>query len=344
MPTIKPDAIDAPLSLKEKAKGLLNRALEPIVDDLNGLHQRLPSYLPIETESSKNIVTHVFNTQGKLIRPALYFLSCRLLGYTGDQYFPMAAVSEFVHTASLLHDDVVDSSTLRRGKPTAKTVWGDQSSILVGDLIYARASEMMAATGNLAIVQTFAEAIRKMSEGELLQLENAYNSHIDCDTYLRIIGNKTSVLIAASCKTAGFLANADAKTCETLASLGQDIGLAFQLIDDALDYLVTEEQLGKPALSDLKEGKITYPIIKLLESCGGSQRQILHEKLQSGHLTDADIAEIAILVEERQTADAALELAEFHTDKALKSIATLPPGNARDDLENLARHLMMREV
>ena len=312
--------------------------------DLTALQKILPSYLPVETTTAEQVVSHVFGTEGKLIRPALYFMSCRLLGYSGDQYLPMAAVSELVHTASLLHDDVVDSSTLRRNKPTPKSIWGDQASILVGDLIYARASEMMAATGELEIVKTFAEAIRKMSEGELLQLENAFNSRITMATYLRIIDHKTSTLIAASTKTAGILAGAPLETQDDLAAVGYDIGLAFQLIDDALDYLVSESQMGKPTLSDLKEGKVTYPVIRLLEVATPAEAEMLHQKLKSTQFTDDDVATIANLVERYDTIDQALQLAEQHTDKALTKIAQLPAGAARDDLERLARHLLMRDA
>ena len=131
--------------------------------------------MPTQTDSAKRVLNHVLGTGGKRIRPALYFMSCRLLGYRGDHYFPIGAVTELVHTASLLHDDVVDNSTVRRNKPTANSVYGDETSVLVGDLIYSTASEIMAATGNMEIVKTFARAIRLMSDGELLQLENVFN-------------------------------------------------------------------------------------------------------------------------------------------------------------------------
>ena len=191
---------------------MLRSAIAPVQLDLERLQSKIGALIPTESQSAIDIVAYTLGNVGKRIRPALYYLCSKLLGYQGPYLDEIAAVGELVHTASLLHDDVVDSSTLRRGLTTANTTWGDQSAVLVGDLIYSRASELMASAGNMEIVATFAKAIRLMSEGELLQLENAYNIAMPKQAYFRIVECKTATLIAAVCRSAGLLAQAPPAT------------------------------------------------------------------------------------------------------------------------------------
>jgi octaprenyl-diphosphate synthase len=322
--------------------GLLARALSPVQPQLFELNQCITSYLPAESPTAKAMVSHVFASGGKRIRPALYFLACRMAGYDGAQLYPMASVTEFVHTASLLHDDVVDNSSVRRNRPTANSIWGDESSVLVGDLIYSRASEMMADTGSLEIVRTFARAIRLMSEGELYQLENIFDQEFSIDRYLRIVEYKTAVLIAASCKTAGILAGCTSRQIEALSVFGSSVGMAFQLVDDALDYLGSREIFGKPTRSDLAAGKVTLPVLLLAQELAPADLEHLRSVLSRGSVTPAEVDWVANLVEQRGTAEATIERARRYTDDAQKALDLFPDSPEKSELLVLAETLVWR--
>lgn len=321
---------------------LLACALEPVAPDLEALQECIISYIPAQTETTAGVLHHIFSSGGKRIRPALYFFCCRMLGYRGDHLFPIAAVCEYIHTASLLHDDVVDNSSLRRNKPTANTIWGDQASVLVGDLIYSRASEMMAATGSLDIVTTFARAIRLMSEGELIQLEEVFSLPISVDRYFQILDKKTAVLIGASCKAAGILAKADSTQLNALETFGSSLGIAFQLVDDALDYLGSRELFGKPTLSDLREGKVTLPVILLRELASKQEITVLERILSKSEIESRDVEMVAGMVEEYNTANLTIDRAARYTDRAISALEKFPSSSERDDLENIAKCLVWR--
>ncbi len=289
------------------------------------------------------MVSGLFTTPGKMIRPALYLLSCKLVNYDGPDKFPMAAVSEFVHTASLLHDDVIDNSTLRRNKPTVHSIWGDESAVLLGDLIYARASEMMAETKNLTIVSSFARAIRYMSESELLQLENVFNFNIDEDIYFKILFGKTAVLIGTACKCAGLLGTCSPEQIEGLEEFGLKIGIAFQLIDDALDFLGDDHMMGKKSCIDLQEGKVTLPLILLKNFLSQDERSELTALYAKGVFSRDEIARISYFVQKYKTAELTLERARDLTAIPLAMLKRCFPSSPdRSNLETLAKYLSFR--
>lgn len=321
---------------------MIEQALEPVAGQLKELTLRMPSYIPTETASGKAVINHVFGSGGKRIRPALYFMCAKLLGYDGEHLYPIGAVSEFVHTASLLHDDVVDNSTMRRNKPTANSIYGDETAVLVGDLIYSTASEMMAATGNMEIVKTFARAIRLMSDGELLQLESLFKPKLPVETYLRILECKTSILIEAACKSAGLLAGAPDSVTTELARFGHDVGMAFQLIDDALDYVGSIDLIGKATLSDLKDGKVTMPVLLLRDLASASDLEKLQAIISSEVIDDDKVREVARLVDRYDTAILTVDKAHAYTRSAMAALKTLPATPDRDVLENLADKLLFR--
>ena len=320
----------------------LDRALGPVSADLEALNSSLPGYLPSESQTSRQVIDHVVASGGKRIRPALYFFVCRMLSYRGEHLLPIGAVTEFVHAASLLHDDVVDNSSLRRNKPTPNSIWGDEAAVLTGDLVYARASEMMAETGSLEIVKLFARAIRLMSEGELLQLENVFNASVTTKTYLQILNCKTAVLISAACRSAGVLGGASEKQRDALSRFGELTGVAFQLIDDALDYLSSSERFGKPTLTDLKEGKVTMPVILLREVCSGPEQTRISRMLEDAAIDDTDMDWIAGLVEKHNTALQTIDLATSYTLEAVQCLSVFPESPERLDLESLAMKLVRR--
>ena len=321
---------------------MIEDALAPVAGNLSDLNQLLTKYIPTESNTSRSILDHVFEAGGKRVRPALYFMCCRLVDYKGDHLYPIAAVTEYVHTASLLHDDVVDNSTIRRNLPTANSIYGDEAAVLVGDLIYSRASELMAATGNMEIVNTFARAIRLMSDGELLQLENLYNADMKIETYLKILECKTAVLIEAACKSSGLLAQVDEEVLKNLRDFGYGVGMAFQLIDDALDYIGDAPLVGKDILSDLKEGKITLPVILLRQLATPAEWQVIVQTINSAVISSDMVRSVANLVEKYDTASLTVDKAHEFTLKAMNALHTFPVGEERDTLENLANKLLMR--
>ena len=334
-------AVVSSSSTDSLAKSLIEQALAPVASELRELNSRLLDYLPTDTQTARAVADHVLNAGGKRIRPALFFMACRMFHYRGEHLYPIAAVTEFVHTASLLHDDVVDNSTLRRNRPTANSIYGGTASVLVGDLIYSTASEMMADTGNMQIVRAFARAIRLMSDGELLQLENLFNPTITDATYLRILEYKTAILIEASCRAAGLLAGASPEQSDALGRFGHDVGMAFQLIDDALDYTGSEALIGKATHSDLLEGKVTLPVILLRDHATPAECAQV-SKLIHSQINQEAVAAIAHLIEKYDTAGLAVERAHGYTMKAMAALHSLPPGDARDSLENLANKLLFR--
>lgn len=323
-------------------RSLLQQALEPVTGDLQTLDGHLVSLLPMTSATAREIAKHVFSAGGKRIRPALFFFSCRLTGYEGDHYYPIGSVCEYVHTASLLHDDVVDNSTMRRNKPTANSIWGDQAGVLVGDLIYARASELMAATGSLELVRTFSEAIRMMSEGEVFQLEQIFNPDITEEDYFRILRCKTAYLIAACSKAAGFLANSSAIECEALGRYGLAIGMAFQLIDDALDYDGNLAEMGKNNLSDLLEGKVTMPIIALRDRMTQDEKNWFKSAILNDDVDQEIINRVADMVQKYKTVETTIARARAFTEEAVEALQVFPPSAAREHLELIAKNLLSR--
>lgn len=241
----------------------LSQCLAPIIGDISDLKSDITSFLSPQTSTASSIFSHVCSHPGKMVRPALFLLAARLVEYKGAYLKSIAAVCEFIHTASLLHDDVVDKSDIRRGASTANRLWGDEESVLTGDLIYARASELMAETGKVSLIQMFARAIREMSEGELLQLENQFNTDISQDIYEKILSGKTAFLMGACCSSAAILGESDHEQKDALFDFGYNVGMAFQYMDDGLDYFSSTSQAGKSVFADLAEGRITLPIILL---------------------------------------------------------------------------------
>ena len=313
-----------------------------IKDELNALQDYLLDSPLSSTDVPTPVVRYVFSSGGKRLRPAIFFLLCKLLGYRGEHSLPLAAVSEYMHTASLLHDDVIDNATLRRSKPTVNSRWGDTTAVLVGDLIYARACELMIATGDLRIIAAFTQAIKRMSEGELLQLENLYNLDITEATWLKIVNYKTGELLAATCQVAGLLAAADEHTCARLYKFGLNIGIAFQLIDDTLDFCGKEQELGKQTMIDLANGRVTLPVILLYQQGDRHVREALRSALQQPRANTADLQRIQVLTTNHNTVTRSAERAAAFTANAQRELAQFAPNPARESLVALTDLLLAR--
>ena len=316
--------------------------LSPVRDKLVALQDYLLHSTFSSTDIPAPVVRYVFSSGGKRLRPAVFFLLCKMLGYQGKHLLPIAAVSEYMHTASLLHDDVIDNTALRRRKPTVNSRWGDATAILVGDLIYARASELMLATGNMQVIAAFTQAIKRMSEGELIQLENLYNLDITEESWLRIVHYKTGELLAATCQVAGLLAAADTQTCARLYTFGLNVGMAFQLIDDALDFCGQEQELGKQTMIDLANGRVTLPIILLYRHGDPTVQQVLRTALARPRPLTAELQHIYTLVQQHDTVALSAARAMELTTAAQRQLAQFSASPVHANLIELTNLLLSR--
>lgn len=303
--------------------------LAPVADDLKSLEPLLVEYLLTPNDPANQVIRHIFASGGKRVRPALFLLTCRFIGYEGPHRFPIASVCEYIHTASLLHDDVIDSSSVRRGKPTSNSIWGDETAVLAGDLIYAAACRLMVKTQSLPLIDTFAECIRFMSESELFQLDLLWKLETTRAQYERVVAGKTAALFEASCRTPGYLAGLPDEITQLLGEYGRNLGFAFQIADDCLDYEGSEEVVGKAIMADLLEGKVTLPLILALANCAreAAFRKTVDAITGSGEATEE---EKHLLVEGVHATGGLLEA---------KSIARSYAQKARDALEEATAHL-----
>ncbi len=319
-------------------------ALGPIQEDLERLHGILPTLIEAETETGREILNYLFAQPGKRIRPSLFLLTAKLVGYDGPHKLQVAAICEYIHTASLLHDDVVDNSMLRRGIATANSKWGNQAAVLVGDLVYSTACELMALTGSRDLIKTFAHAICRMSDGELLQLENIGNPYISRDVYFKVLEGKTGMLLGASAAAAGYLSGSSNEVTDGLFAFGNNLGMAFQLIDDILDYSSSSQKLGKPILQDIREGKVTIPLLITRDLATSSEQGELCRIISNRRQSETELAYISLLIEKYNALALASKIADSYTEKSLAGLrSAFPKSKERDELESLTLALLARK-
>ena len=237
-----------------------------ISDDLQAVEDAIFKHLDSDIKLIPTICKHILGSGGKRLRPALLLLSCKLFGYNGFERIPLSVAIEYIHTATLLHDDVVDNSSLRRGKKSANSIWGNEASVLVGDFLFAKAFILMVECKNLDILAILSNATGDLAQGEIFELVKTGDINTSENDYFKIIENKTAVLFSAACEIGAILGNQDINARKKLHNFGKNIGIAFQLIDDALDYISTDSELGKKIGTDLEEGKVTYPLITALKN------------------------------------------------------------------------------
>ena len=267
-------------------------------DELEGMERQARTNLDSSVALVNTVAAHILNSGGKRIRPFFLVLSARLCGYTGHEHHQLASLVEFIHTASLLHDDVVDEADIRRGRPTARKVWGNQISILVGDYLYSKAFCQIVDFRNHGINDVLGEACKKMAEGEVLQLYYNGNPSMSEAEYLKIVEYKTAGLIAAACRMGAMLADASEAQQEALFRFGRHLGIAFQVADDTLDYTANGEHLGKSLGQDLRQGKATLPLLHLLHHCSEQDRQMIIDRMETRTLTEEDLGRFIRLMEE----------------------------------------------
>ncbi len=300
------------------------------------IERRLKSEVPLVSQVSGYIVA----AGGKRLRPALLLLMCGALGYRDEQRYNLAAVVEFIHTATLLHDDVVDESTLRRGRATANEAFGNPASVLVGDFLYSRAFQMMVEAGDMRVMQTLAEATNVIAEGEVLQLMNMHDAALSEEGYLRVIRSKTAKLFEASARLAALLAKSPPAIEQSCADYGQALGTAFQVIDDVLDYDGDVSEMGKNLGDDLREGKATLPLIIAMQRGSEAERATIRQAIETGG-TD-QMAQIIEIVQHTGALRATRDAAAVEAQRALNALQILPQNIYSNALTQLASQLLER--
>lgn len=288
----------------------------------------------------RQVAEYIIGGGGKRLRPALVLLSAGALGYRGTAHHALAAVVEFIHTATLLHDDVVDESALRRGQPTANTLFGNAASVLVGDFVYSRAFQMMVNVGDMRVLQVLADATNIIAEGEVLQLMNCRNADIEEEGYLQVIRYKTAKLFEAAGRLGAILAGAAPEVEQAMAAYGSHLGTAFQLIDDALDYSGEVGVIGKNIGDDLAEGKSTLPLIYVMRNGTAEEAALVRRAVSSGGL--AELEGVLAAIRRSGALDYTRRQAEVEAEAARAALAVIPATQYRDSLIQLASFAVTR--
>ncbi|MDF1645867.1 MAG: polyprenyl synthetase family protein [Legionellaceae bacterium] len=309
-------------------------------DDLDAVHTLITENIQSEISLLEALTNHILKSGGKHLRPLLVLLSSHACGYQGQDHITLAAMIEFFHTATLLHDDVVDESSLRRGRKTANNIWGSKASILVGDYLFTQYMQLMIRVGNLKIMRILTDMTHQIGCGEIKQLSNRHNPALSTEDYFDIIHAKTSLLFAASSRLGALVNNADDATEEALHAYGLHLGNAFQLIDDALDYCSDAETLGKNIGDDLADGKATMPLLYALKQGTPAQKVQIRDSLTQGSLKH--LPEILEAIQETRAIKYTQELAEKEVERAIAALTVLPDSVYKKALEDLAQYTIVR--
>jgi octaprenyl-diphosphate synthase len=326
-----------PGNLKEKIYAQVGPDLVRIEEEIRNL---IDSDIPLISRVGR----YIMDSGGKRLRPLLMILSSRLCGYGKGNDVPLAVVFEFLHAAALLHDDVVDHAEFRRSHPAANVIWGNPAVVLVGDYLYSRSIQMAVDYQDIRILQVLLDATTKMSEGEVLQLINSDNLEITESDYLEVITRKTAVLISAACQIGAILGGAPATEENALRAYGHNIGIAFQLIDDTLDFTGEEEELGKPVGNDLQEGKATLPLIYALRNAKAAERLRLRQIFIADRIPAPDVTEVRDLVVRAGGIDYTNNRACMHSLRAKEALRIFPEGPVKEILDDIADYVTLRRA
>jgi octaprenyl-diphosphate synthase len=318
----------------------LEQIRELVADDLSRVDQVIISRLASDVALVNQVAQYIIGCGGKRLRPLSVVLGARACGYAGDQHVDAAAIIEFIHTATLLHDDVVDGSELRRGRDTANEVFGNEASVLVGDYLYSRAFQMMVDLDDMRVQEVMANATNMIAEGEVLQLMNAHDPDTSEERYLTVIYRKTAKLFEAGAQMAAILAGAPPEVEAAMVDFGRHLGTAFQLVDDALDYDADEEELGKSLGDDLAEGKPTLPLIYALSHSSPDDTARLRTIVENGGTED--LALVTRTIESSGGLEYTARLAQRETDLAIEALGRLPDSAHKDALCALAEIAVAR--
>ena len=313
----------------------------PITGDMQVVDRVIREQLHSDVILIRQVAEYIIHSGGKRLRPALVLYAARACGYEGTHHCDLAVAVEFIHTATLLHDDVVDESELRRNNPTANTLFGNAAAVLVGDFLYTRAFQLMVGVNQMRVLQVMADATNIIAEGEVLQLMNCHDASVDIDGYLQVIHYKTAKLFEASTRLGAIISGVNAQQEQALATYGMHLGTAFQIIDDVLDYSSEEAKTGKHLGDDLAEGKPTLPLILVMQRGNPQQVQCVRHAIEEGGRDS--FPEVLTAIMSTDTLSAAREYAQTEAQQAITAIEQLPASLFRDTLIELAHFAVKRD-
>ena len=319
------------------------KAIQNIVfEDMQGVNAAIRQYLHSDVALINEMANYIINSGGKRLRPMLAVLCARACGYEGDKHYLVAAIIEFIHTATLLHDDVVDESSMRRGNETANSIWGNETTVLVGDFVFSRSFEMMVDVGEMRVMDILARASNTIAEGEVLQLINCNDPETTEERYMNVIQSKTAKLFEAACQLGAILAGQSDEIENACAVYGTHIGTAFQLKDDLLDYQASSEETGKNLGDDLAEGKPTLPLIYALKNSSGSTAEMIRKAITNGGREN--MHEILQVIENTNAIAYTEQVARQMTQIAKQQIKILPKSSHREALLELTNFAIRRKT
>jgi octaprenyl-diphosphate synthase len=320
----------------------MEAVLALIGEDLKNVELQFKKDLHSDVPLIQKVSEYVISSGGKRIRPMLLILSAYLSGYRGNRHVPIASVIEFIHTATLLHDDVVDNANLRRGLASANSLWGNQASVLVGDFLYCKSFALMVADGDLKILKLLANATTVLAEGEVLQLIYTRNPAITEKQYIDVVRCKTAILLSAACQAGAIMGGISPEHEIALRDFGMELGIAFQMVDDSLDYSASEEQFGKSIGHDLEEGKITLPLIHALRQCTDIEKAQIAEVVKKELITKDDFSMIFGLVGKYGGIEYTLEMAKNYIARSKKCLDVFEDSPEKAALLKLADYIVTR--
>ncbi len=324
------------------SKNGLEELLALVSKDLEAVNRLIVERMHSPVVLIPQLAGHIVASGGKRMRPLLTLASAKLCDYGGERHQGLAACVEFIHTATLLHDDVVDESGLRRGKSTANAIWGNKASVLVGDFLFSRAFQLMVADGSLEVLRILSNASAIIAEGEVHQLLTANDTETTVEAYLEVIGAKTAALFAAACEVGAVVADRPAEEQSALETYGRCLGMAFQLVDDVLDYAASEADMGKAVGDDFRDGKLTLPVVLAIARGSEEERLFWRRCLEEMEQTDSDLETAVSLMRKHDTLNAALAVAAEYRDQALAALEIFPESETRGAMLAVARFTVDR--
>ena len=329
--------------MKKNIKNSVDDLQLYFAQDMEAVDKLINSYITSNaTPVISELSNHLINAGGKRLRPLLTLAASDLCNYRGASHIKLAAAIEFIHTATLLHDDVVDESFQRRGKPTANILWDNQSSVLVGDYLFSKSFQLMVETDSLKVLSILADASSTISEGEILQLSAVRNIKTDESAYFKIIEGKTAALFAAATEVGAVISNAEDKEADALANFGKALGISFQITDDLLDYVGSEEVLGKNIGDDFKEGKVTLPLIKAISKSSKEEKRFWEEVINKGMQKSSDLEHALLLMRQHNVFDETRSEAIKWSKKARNYLDIFPESKTKVILQELTYFVVER--
>jgi len=331
------------MSLDDAVRKPLDRMGEALADEMAAMNALIRERMASKhAPRIPEVTAHLVEAGGKRLRPMLTLAAAKLCGYEGRHHIALAATVEFIHTATLLHDDVVDESTKRRGRPTANLLWDNKSSVLVGDYLFARSFQLMIEAGSMRVLDILADASATIAEGEVLQLTAAQDLRTDEEIYLQVVRGKTAALFAAACEVGGEISGVPAAQVQALRDYGDALGIAFQIADDLLDYGASDGDIGKNVGDDFRERKVTLPVIKAYAAGDGEARAFWNRVIEMGDQRENDLEQALSLLAETGAVEAARQQARDWSARAREALTLLPEHPLRGLLDELADFVVAR--